>query len=464
MTLSSTTNRIPLMRSAFRLVALLILAGWASSADAQTALHTLISPDVQPYGRFGESIASAGDVDGDGVPDIVVGAPSEGEDRPGQAHVFSGATGAALATLTSDEPQKRGDFGIGVAGSANGTRGVRVIVTAPRESAGDRAPQGGNLYLYEGASGSVEDDTDSPNESPNGRFGFSIESSPDADEDGIDDVVVGAPSEVVSDEPATTGRVYVLSGEDGDDLAELEPPQEGVRLFGFSAAGLPDVNGDGVPDVVVGAVGTSTSSQPRFAGVVYVYSGEDERFLLSVSSPNGVEDGRFGSAVAHVGDTNGDGISDFVVGAPGERTGAGNEAGRAYLFSGSNGSLLHTLDSPTGQSSGRFGESVTGSVDVNGDGTPDVLVGAPSEASSAGRVHAFSGADGSFLATLQSPRDAINGGFGTSLSIINDLDGDGTHDVLVGATGESAPDGTERAGAAYVFSGAPLVTGAVAGE
>ena len=452
------------MRSAFLLAAVFVLAGWVPRAQAQTALHTLISPDVQPYGRFGESIAPAGDVDGDGVPDIVVGAPSEGDDRPGQAHVFSGASGSALVSLASDNPQKRGNFGIGVAGSSNGSQGVRVIVTAPRESAGRSAPRGGNLYLYKGTSSDVEDDTDSPNESPNGRFGFSIASAPDVDGDGISDVVVGAPSEVISKEPATTGRVYVLSGEDGDDVVELESQQEGVRLFGFSVDGMPDLNGDGTPDIVVGAVGTSASSQPRYAGAVYVYSGEDERFLLSMSSPNGVADGRFGSAVAHVGDINGDDIPDVVVGAPGERTDVGNEVGRAYVFSGANGSLLHTLTSPSPQSSGRFGESVAGEIDINGDGMPDVLVGAPSEASSAGRVHAFNGADGSLLATLQSPRDATNGGFGTSLSTIGDLDGDGSRDVLVGATGESAPDGTERSGAAYVFSGAPLVTGAVAGE
>lgn len=434
-----------------------MIAGGSTATAQQSALHTLLSPDMQSYGRFGTSIAPAGDANRDGIPDIVIGAPSEGDERPGQAYVFSGADGTVLHRLTSDEPQKRGDFGFAVAG-VQGEETAHVVVAAPRESAGRDAPRGGNAYLFEGDTGALRDAVDSPNEGPNGRMGFTVQAMPDFDGDGIRDLAVGAPSEGISNDPPTTGRAYILSGDDGDDLFEVEPPQPGTRLFGYAVAGAPDVNGGGAPDLIVGSVGGA--SQERYAGAVYVYTGENERLLMRLSSPNEAADGRFGSAVAAVSDVNGDGTADIVVGAPGESTTDGPEAGRAYILSGANGELLHTLVSPTAQSNGRFGESVAAGVDIDGDGVHDVLVGAPSEASSAGRVHIFSGADGSLIHTLQSPRNAINGGFGSAIAVIDDLDGDMAPDLLVGATGESHPNGTERTGAAYVFSSTPLVTGA----
>jgi hypothetical protein len=438
------------------LIVVACLAGGFPSAHAQPALYTLASPEAQSYGRFGESIGAARDVNSDDVPDVIVGAPSEGgESLPGRAYVFSGASGDPLRLLSSDEPQKRGDFGFGVAGVA-GEGTAHIAVSAPRESAGRQAPRGGNLYIFEAASGDLRDDVDSPNEGPNGRLGFSLRSMPDFDGDGIRDFALGAPSEGITEEPPTTGRAYVLSGDDGDDLLELTPPREGIRLFGYAVAGMPDVNGGGTADVAVGAVGVTPTPDRRYAGATYVYSGEDGRLLLSLTSPNEVADGRFGSAIASIGDTNGDGIGEVVVGAPGERADAGSEVGRAYVFSGANGELLHTLVSPNAQSNGRFGEAVSGGLDVNRDGAGDLLVGAPSEASSAGRVYVFSGADGSLLRTMVSPNEAINGGFGSSVAVIGDVDEDGIGDVAVGATGESAPDGTERSGTAYVFSGAAL--------
>lgn len=443
-------------RSVLAVVSVLFACACIGPVHAQVTLHALVSPDAQSYGRFGASVGHAGDVDGDGVPDLVVGAPSEGGDTlPGRAHVFSGATGAPLLTIASDEEQRRGDFGFAVAG-VQGEATAHVAVSAPRESAGRRAPRGGNLYLFEGPSGDLREDTDSPNEGPNGRFGFRLRTMPDLDGDGIQDVVVGAPSEGISKEPPTTGRAYVLSGDDGDDLLELEPPADGIRLFAYAVAGGGDVNQDGAPDLIVGAIGGSPDSGRRYAGAAYVYDGDNGDLLYRLTSPNAAVEGRFGSSVASVQDANGDDVSDWIVGAPGEKTNAGDEAGRAYLFSGADGRRLHTLVSPTGQSSGRFGEVVEGGVDFNGDGAGDLLIAAPSEASSAGRVHLFSGADGALLRTLQSPRDAINGGFGAALARVGDMDGDGIDEVVVGATGESAPDGTERAGAAYVFSGASL--------
>lgn len=421
-------------------------------------MHQMASPEAQSFGRFGESVALTGDVDNDGLPDLVVGAPSEGSDAlPGRAHLFRGADGTNLQTFASPDPEKRSDFGLAVAGlgDVDEDGSADAAVGAPRESTGRRTPQAGRVYYFSGRTGEELETIESPNESPNGRFGFSLDQIGDVDGDGWNDLIVGAPSEVVSEEPATQGRVYLLSGVDGDDMVEIEPPSEGTRLFGYAVSGIGDVNDNGSRELLVGAIGASPQGT-HWAGGVRIFDGDTRNLLISIDSPNPVADGHFGASVAVVGDTNGDGVDDFMVGAPGESTSAGSKSGRAYLFSGSNGQLLHSFTSPSPQSSGRFGTSVSGGADVNGDGAADVFVGAPGEASSAGRLHVFSGADGSSLFTLRSPQDVLNGSFGSAISPAGDLNGDGVVDVLVGATGENDPSGTEQTGRAYVFSGNDL--------
>lgn len=432
----------------------LLAVGWTRPAWAQ--IRSLASPNVAEYARFGAAVAPVADVDGDGASDVIVGAPSEGPDQLGRVHLFHGASEQPLQTFSSPNAEKRGDFGAAVAGLADVDEdgAADVAVGAPRESTGRRDPQAGRVYFFSSAGEELED-VDSPNDQPNGRFGFSLASIGDVDGDGMPDVIAGAPSEVVSEEDQTTGRVYLLTGTDGDDLLELEPPQPGTRLFGYAVSPGGDADRDGTPDVLVGAVGASAGTI-AWAGGAYLFSGSTGNLLFSVRSPSPVKKGRFGSSVARVPDANGDGVDDLLVGAPGEQTEAGSEAGRAYLFSGRSGSLLHTLTSPEAQSSGRFGTTVAGVGDVNGDGSGDVLVGGPDEASSAGRLHLFSGADGTPLATLASPKDALNGSFSAALGTA-DVDGDGTPDVLVGAMGEKVGD-VKNAGLAYVVDGASLVS------
>ncbi|MEL6612554.1 MAG: integrin alpha, partial [Bacteroidota bacterium] len=161
--------------------------------------------------------------------------------------------------------------------------------------------------------------------------------------------------------------------------------------------------------------------------------------LATLVSPN--PDNGFGSRVASIGDVNADGTPDVLVGAAAEDIGALGSAGRAYVFSGATNTLLQTLVSPNPVSPGFFGTSIAALGDVNGDSVADILIGASGETVSgqvgAGRAYVFSGATGALLRTLMSPNLASNGGFGTQVSAPGDLDGDGTDDIVVGAPRES---------------------------
>src|SRR5690606_9663376 len=132
--------------------------------------------------------------------------------------------------------------------------------------------------------------------------------------------------------------------------------------------------------------------------------------------------------------------------------------GRAYVFSGATGVLLYALVSPNEEDDGRFGGSVAGVPDLDGDGRGDLLVSASGEdpgvsPTSAGRVDDFSGATGALLQTLASPNEEQYGIFGGAVSGTPDLDGDGVGDLLVGAPNEDPGRSPRGAGRAYAFSG-----------
>jgi hypothetical protein len=295
---------------------------------------------------------------------------------------------------------------------------------------------------------------DSPSPQYMANFGSSLAVG-DVDGDGKGDVAVGAVFENVGP-ISDAGRVYVFSGANGSLLLTLDTPNPRANgNFGSSVA-VGDVNGDGRPDIAVAAASENVGGNYA-QGRAYVFSGAGGSLLLTLNIPNPQAEDYFGFSLA-VGDVDGDGNADIAVGAPYEYVGDSANQGRTYVFSGASGSLLFTLDSPNPQSGVQFGVSLAMG-DVIGDGKADIAVGAHFEKVngniSQGRAYIFSGVDGSVLLTLNTPNPQVQAGFGSSVAA-GDVNGDGKGDIAVAAPWEDV-GGIEFQGRAYVFS-APTPT------
>jgi hypothetical protein len=250
----------------------------------------------------------------------------------------------------------------------------------------------------------------------------------------------------------------VYSGANGSQLLELHGEQPG-DLLGFSIAGVGDVNNDDHDDVLVGAAGNDANGTN--AGRAYVFSGLDGSVLHTLQAGDAGD--LFGSAADGIGDLDGDGVGDLLVGA---RNAGKSRDGRAYAFSGATGSLLWgTARDKAAKDLGWF--FVAGIEDVNADGTPDVYGGDFTYSVGGvnrGRVQIFSGEDGSVIRELTG--SSKQQGFGPGREA-GDVDGDGVDDIIVGSYTSS--DGSRTAGKAEVFSGATgarlrVITGTVKHE
>jgi hypothetical protein len=267
-----------------------------------------------------------------------------------------------------------------------------------------------------------------------GLFGWAVSAVGDVDGDGASEVLTGAPFNVAGG--ANAGRAYLYSGATGASLFTWTGAAGDYLGYGLAEAG--DVDGDGTPDVIVGA------PRAAAAGAAYVYSGASGA-ELTVLTGTTVGDG-FGSAVTGVGDVDGDGLADVLVGAPNDPS-AGADGGRVALFAATDWSQpLWVRDGVAGDLVGS-GAGPLG--DADGDGIPDVVVGVPGNG---GAVWVLAGDDGSdVLPPLVGDRSAGNlGQF--FVAGVGDLDGDAVPDVYGGDFGDTALG--PATGRAYVWSGA----------
>jgi hypothetical protein len=391
-------------------------------------------------------VSGIGDINGDGLDDVVVGAPTadlNGLSSGASYVVFGKADGfSASLDLVSGESGLTGDNGFRLVGSATG----------------DLA-------------------------------GMAVSGAGDINGDGYDDLIVSAITADGSE--IDVGVTYVMYGKsdgfDADVTLSSLAGNGGFSLtggsrddfFGNALAGAGDVNGDGYDDLIVGANGTDFNGSG--SGAAYVFFGAaDFQANVPVSSIDGSNGFRVsgiaaqdnaGGAVARAGDFNGDGYEDLIVGAVSADS-RGENSGSSYVVFGKAGGFdanlaLSDLNGVNGFTiagqapSDSSGGSVSGAGDFNGDGYDDILIG--TVGLQANRAYILFGAAGGFSSTvyLHAPEDAPGfrleelqafDRFGSTVAVAGDVNGDGFDDMLFGAP-SADPDGRGEAGATYVVFG-----------
>ena len=403
----------------------------------------------------GSSVSDAGDINGDGVADVIIGASPNGYSSTGESYVI---------------------FGGSVAGG------------------------GGSLDLssLDGATGFTIEGIDSSDGS-----GHTVSGAGDFNGDGVSDLIIGA-RYADTNGTSQTGQSYLVFGggsvgSSGSlNLADLD----GINGFvingideadrsGFSVSDAGDINGDGLDDVIIGAVygGPSGMSRAGESYVVFGKRGVVSSGVLNLASIDGTNgfvingidtNDNSGYSVSDAGDINGDGVTDVIIGATRAGPNGNDPAGESYIVFGgssvgSNGSLnLSSLDGTNGfvingiDQDDRSGNSVSGAGDINGDGVDDVIIGAsyadPNGISIAGESYVVFGGSGvgsggslNLLDLNGSNGFVINGidqsdFSGDSVSGAGDINGDGVGDVIIGAS-LADRNGNSNAGEAYVVFG-----------
>ncbi len=398
--------------------------------EAMFTFHGELADDL-----FGLSVSGAGDVNGDGHADLIVGAGggSTRADRGGSARVYSGADGSTLHTFYGDS---KGDgFGSSVGGTSdmNGDGFADLIVGAFAANL-DGTPTG-SARVLSGADGTVLF-TAYGDQAPD-MFGYSVSGAGDVNNDGRADVIIGAPQIRGSN---GGGYARVLSGADGLTLYTFQGDSSYDQLGG-TVSGAGDVNADGFADLIVGA--PNDIQEGSHYGSARVLSGLDGSVLHTFYSD--IKGAGFAISVSGAGDVNADGRDDVIVGE-GLNNHNGTASGSARVYSGADGSTLYRFYGE--YKAETFGWSVSGAGDVNGDGFADVVIGARfanEDGVFAGCARVFSGANGSVLYTFYGDRERDH--FGISVSGAGDVNGDGLADLIIGAT----RSGTNEPGYARVF-------------
>jgi len=417
---------------------LLTFTGSVYAFDPDTDLSNASASFIGEDGadRSGVSVASAGDVNGDGLDDFLIGANGDeegGGDYAGQTYLILGNTSA---------------------------------------------PWGMDYDLSNAGASFIGEDSDD-------YSGLSVASAGDVNGDGLDDFLIGAYGD--DDGGAEAGQTYLILGNTSApwgmdyDLSNADASfigEDGSDFSGQRVASAGDVNGDGLDDFLIGAIRDEEGGGD--------YAGQTYLILGNTSAPWGMDydlsnadasfigedvDDRSGGSVASAGDVNGDGLDDFLIGAYGDEEGGGDYAGQTYLILG-NTSAPWGMDYDLSNADASFwgedandysGLSVASAGDVNGDGLDDFLIGAYSDNDAfadAGQTYLILGnagapwgmdydlsnADASFWG-----EDSVDSS-GSSVASAGDVNGDGLDDFLIGAYGDEEGGG-HYAGQTYLILG-----------
>ena len=391
--------------------------------------------------RSGRSVSSAGDINGDGFDDLIVGTPGN---NPSSASVVFGKAGGFASAISLS--------------SLDGTNGFKLT-----------GPTGGN------------------------GFGRAVSSAGDVNGDGFDDLLIG---EYLAGGSgfSSAGASYVMFGKSGSFAQAISvTTMDGTNGFrldgirggdwsGYSLSSAGDLNGDGFDDVIVGALHAWPNGVVG-AGSSFVVFGKSGGFspAMSLSTLNGTNGFRLdgvsssaqaGKSVSNAGDVNGDGFDDLIVGSPVADPAGNFFAGTSYVVFGKSSGFasvinLSSIDGTNGfrLNGGNFdtsGGTASGAGDVNGDGLDDLIIGSRFTSSGGDNYVVFGRALG-FSSAISLP--SLNGTNGfiisettTSVSRAGDVNGDGFDDMIVGVP-DANPGGNTNSGSSYVLFGGNFTGG-----
>jgi hypothetical protein len=472
-----------------------IFAGWPSQdvnlADADISF---IGENLGDY--LGRGVDFVGDLDGDGRDDIGIVAPEndDGGTGAGKAYVFLASSLGAFSSVPAssadflfigegDDDNLGGDYtfsgrALAGAGDVDGDGTGDMIIGAPENSTVDTNT--GRAYLFLGGSSLVTSGEHSVSDAnyiftaeAGDQAGHSVASAGDVDGDTKDDILIGAPSYAGS-----TGRTFLVSSLDLGPVADLDLPADADHVFygevaadwaGVRSSGIGDLNGDGRSEILIGAPNNDETASS--AGRTYlIFSGspttksfdldDSDRFFNGESS-NDLSGRQLGPA----GDVDKDGYADFMIGSTGNDRG-GSNAGAVFVFSGGSLSPFATIPIEnadwilTGEATGdRASMDVDSAGDVDGDGRGDIIIGAPNNdggGSTTGRTYLVLGYflpsggtmtldEAAYYFTGENTSDSSGSGIGGG----GDVDNDGLDDLLINAPLND--DGGDEAGKAYLF-------------
>jgi Ca2+-binding RTX toxin-like protein len=484
-------------------VATAVLPQQGGTVDLLTQANLRID-GAAPQDFAADSVASAGDFNGDGYGDVVIGAPnarnnSRGDSgsvyvlfgKPAPTNVDLVNLGTAGVRIDGADGGDHAGSSVAPAGDVNGDGRGDVIIGAPRADT-ENFFDAGSVYVVFGTAATSKIDLSAlgpggiriDGDQQSAFLGASVANAGDVNGDGRPDIVAGAPGR---DTPNgnNSGAAYVIYGQAPPTSIDLTNPLGGAGLrilgptggdeAGRSVSGAGDVNGDGRADVVVGAPFAGNNGRVN-SGSAYVLYGQpapaDVDLALPLAATGFRVDGptsfdEAGISVADAGDVNGDARSDVVVGAH-----FAGSAGFAYVIFGQAapadvdllnvGAAGFRIDGAL--NGDRTGAAVDGVGDVNGDGRPDVIVGAPDADTNlrdqSGSAHVVFGKPTTtnvLLSAIAAGGFRIDGAAledhaSSAVGAAGDINGDGRPDIIVGAA-EANPNDRFDSGSAYVVFG-----------